>query len=201
MADPVTLGMAAVSIGSTIFGGIEGAKGAAQKADAQTAMYQYKAGIAQANQKIAMQNAQQAYQDYGVKGQLYGLQAGQAAGKLKAAQAASGINLTGGSASMVRASQLAGVQTEEGMIAHMGAQKAYGEQVQAMNFAGEAGLAAMGGQFAQEQKGIDVAQSYLGATTSVADKWMQYSKAGVFGGSGGSGGSGGFNMFNFGSGQ
>src|SRR6516162_3702779 len=89
MADPVTLGMAAVSIGSTIFGGIEGAKGAAQKADAQTAMYGYKAAVAQANQRVAAQNAQQAIQEGGVAGQFAGLQGAQQLGHMTTAQAAS----------------------------------------------------------------------------------------------------------------
>jgi len=192
MADPVTLGMAAVSIGSTIFGGIEGAKGAAQKADAQTAMYGYKAAVAQANQRVAAQNAQQAIQEGGVAGQFAGLQGAQQLGHMTTAQAASGLAVGGGSAALARAGQQAGIQTGEAMTAYDAARKAYGYQVQGMNFAGEAGLDIAGGQFAQQAKGLDVASILGGTTSSVADKWMQYQKAGVFSGSGsGSGSSGG----------
>ena len=190
--DPVTIGMAAVSMGSTIYGGIEGAKGAAQKADAQTAMYGYKAAVAQANQRVAAQNAQQAIQEGGVQAQFAGLRGAQEYGHLIGAQAASGLQLGTGSAGRVAASQRAGIQTGEATTAYDAARKAYGYQVQGMNFAGEAGLAAMGGQQAQAAKGYDVASVLGGTASSVADKWMQYSKARVFSGSGsGSGSSGG----------
>ena len=188
--DPVTIGMAAVSIGSAIYGGIESAKGAAQKADAQTAMYGYKAAVAQANQRVAAQNAQQAIQEGGVAGQFAGLQGAQQLGHMTTAQAASGLAVGGGSAALARAGQRAGIQTGEATTAYDAARKAYGYQVQGMNFAGEAGLAAMGGQEAQVAKGYDVASVLGGTASSVADKWMQYSKAGVFSGSG-SGSSGG----------
>ena len=180
--------MAGVSLGTSLLGGIIGAKGAEQKADAQTAMYGYKAAVAQANQKIAMQNAQQAIQEGGVAGQFVGLRGRQELGQITAAQGASGIQLGSGSAARVRAGQIAGIQTGEATTAYDAARKAYGYQVQGMNFAGEAGLDIAGGQFAQQAKGLDVASILGGATSSVADKWMQYSKAGVFSGSGSSGG-------------
>jgi len=109
MADPVSI-MAVTSMGLSAAGAGVSMFGAARKDDATAAMYNYKAAVAQANQRVAAQNAQQAIQEGGVQAQFAGLRGAQEYGHLIGAQAASGLQLGTGSAGRVAASQRAGIQ-------------------------------------------------------------------------------------------
>ena len=182
MADPVTATMAGVSIATTIGGGIMSAQGAAQKDDATAAMYNYKAAVAAQNQKVAAQNALYETQRGGVMAQEAGMKAAQQLGLITAGQAASGIDVNSGTAKDVRTSQLEEAQTTEGTIRGDAARRAYGYQVQGLNFAQEGVLDTSSAGFAKDQETYDVASSLLGAGSSVADKWMTFKKAGVFSG-------------------
>ena len=70
MADPISI----AAMGMSAASGIVGAFGAAQKDDATSAMYNYKAGVAQANQQVAQQNADYAIQVGGVKAEQEGIE-------------------------------------------------------------------------------------------------------------------------------
>jgi hypothetical protein len=182
MADPVTLSvMAGVGVAGSALGGIFGAMGAKESAQATSNMYQYKAGVAQANAQIAAQNALQATQVGGIQAQLSGLKTKQQIGAITAAQAASGIDINSGSAPGVRTSQLAAGQFEQGTIRSDAARKAYGFQVEGMNKVAEAQLDVMGGQQAIVAGGYQEATSLLGGATGVADKWSKFAQAGVGG--------------------
>ena len=181
MADPITL----ATMGVAAAGGIVSAFGAAQKDEATAAMYTYKAGVAQANQQIAAQNAGYELQRGAVQEEFAGLRGAQTMGQMRVAQASSGLDIHGGSAALTRASQTAGTQTEEAQITNEAQRRAYGYEVQGMNMAASAQLDTMSAKATQAQEPFDIAGSLLGGASSVAGKWLSYSRSGVFGGSSG----------------
>ena len=181
MADPISM----ATMGVTAAGGILGAFGAAQKDEATAAMYTYKAGVAQANQQIAAQNAGYELQRGAVQEEFAGLRGAQTMGQMRVAQAESGLDIHGGSAALTRASQTAGTQTEEAQIMNEAQRRAYGYQVEGMNMAAAAQLDTMSAKATQAQEPFDVAGSLLGAASSVGSKWMAYSRSGSLGGGGG----------------
>jgi hypothetical protein len=154
-------------------------------------MYQYKAGVAQANARIAAANAQYEREVGDIRVQRAGLEGGQTLGTMKVGQAASGLQIGTGSAALARTSQIAGIQSNEATIQSDAARKAYGYEVQGMDYSAEGGLDVMSAQNAQTAGQWQVASSLLGGATGVADKWSKFSQAGVPGFGGGSGG--GFN--------
>lgn len=191
MADPVSA-MAVISMGTTAAGGIVNAFGTAQKADAQTAMYNYKAGVAQANAAIAEQNVVYSQEEGAIKATDVGLKGQQELGHIETAQAASGLDVNTGTAAQVRRSEVAGIQESEGIVTYDAAKKAYGFSIQAADFRNEAQFDVMSGENVQAAKGFDIASSLLGGATSVADKWTKYSQSGIFSSGGSGGGTGAF---------
>lgn len=180
MADPLTLSiMAGVSMAGSAASGIMGAAGASAKADAQTAMYNYKAGVAKANQQVAAQNKAYAIQAGGVRAEQEGLKGAQMMGATKVAQAGSGFDVNTGTAVGVRDSQQAAITQTQGLIRNDAARKAYGYDVEGMGFAAESKFDVMAGEAAQTAGGWDVASSLLGGATQVADKWSKFKNAGV----------------------
>ena len=173
MADPVSIGLAAAGAGVTAFGINE-------KADAMTNMYNYKAGVAQANAAYAEANAKYATGEGQIKEQQFGLAEGQKLSQMKVDQGASGLLLGSGSAGRTVTSEIAGIQEGEGIISYEAAKKAYGYSIQAADFKNEAEFDVMAGKQAQSAKWYDIGSSLLSGGTGGADKWVQYSKAGVF---------------------
>lgn len=166
-------------MGGSLLGGITSAFGAEYKADAQSAMYQYKAGVAQANAKIAQQNVQYALEEGQTKEQMEGLAGGQRLGQIRTDLAASGLRTDTGSAANVIKSQIAGIQEGEQITAYDAAKKAYGYSVQAADFLNEQQMDIMSAKTARTAGMFDVASSLLGGATSVSDKWMKFGQAGV----------------------
>jgi hypothetical protein len=181
MADPISLTV----MGLSAAGGIIGGLGAKEAADATSNMYQYKAGVAQANARIAAANAQYEREVGDVRVQRAGLEGGQVLGTMKVGQAASGLQVGTGSAALTRTSQIAGIQSNEAAIQSDAARKAYGYEVQGMDYTAEAGLDVLSAQNAQTAGQWQEASSFLSGATSVADKWSKFSQAGVGGGSSG----------------
>src|SRR3974377_293713 len=136
MADPMTI----ATLGVTAAGAGVSAFGAAKKDEATAAMYTYKAGVAQANQQIAAQNAGYELQRGAVQEEFAGLRGAQTMGQMRVAQAESGLDIHGGSAALTRASQTAGTQTEEAQIMNEAQRRAYGYQVEGLNIAASAQL-------------------------------------------------------------
>jgi hypothetical protein len=183
MADPVTIGLAAAGAGVAAFG-------ASQKADATTAMYNYKAGVAQANAAYADANAQYAIEEGAVKEQQYGIAGAQTLGHIRVAQAASGLDVNTGTGRDVVKSEIAGIQQGENIITYDAAKKAYGFSIQAANFKDEAQFDTASGKNVQSEKWFDIGASLLGGASSVSGKWTKFAQAGVGSGSSGGGGTG-----------
>lgn len=126
-------GLAAVSA-------IVAVAGALEQGQAQANMADYQGQVARNNSTIANQNAQFALQSGNVQAADEGLKNRGIAGKIKANEAAGGVDVNSGSAVKVQSSQrevgLQDVQT----IQSNALLRAYGYRSQATNFQAEAGL-------------------------------------------------------------
>jgi hypothetical protein len=181
MADPISLGIAAVGVGATVAGGFVQAQGAQQQAQAQSQAYQYKAGVALLNKKISEQNANWALQSGDISAEERGLAAGQEIASTKVAQAASGLDISGGSAEAVRQSQTAAAAFDQNIIRWDAAKTAYGYEAKGATDAAEATLDQMASAQELEAGKISVASSFLGAASSVSSKWLQGKSTGLWG--------------------
>jgi hypothetical protein len=174
--------MAAISLGTAAVGGGIKAFGALSAGDANAKMMNYKAGVAQANAVIAEQNATYETQRGGVMAERAGIEGRQKLAAITSAQAASGfdINAPGGSAGRVRTGELAGLQQEGAIIRNDAARRSYGYEVQKMGFQSESAFDVAAAKNIKTASYFDAAGSLLGGASSVSDKWVSYSKAGVF---------------------
>lgn len=180
MADPFT--MAAIGIGATVAGGATSAYGQYAQGQSTKAMYGYQAGVAQLNQKIALQNRDYTLQAGGTAVRQAGLKLGQMVGNQKVAQSGSGLDLNQGSAEKVRADTLALGEEDIGTISTNYAKKAYGYEVEAATKSAEAGADLIAGSNASKAGAISAAGTFLSTAGSVASKWYQGSQAGLWGG-------------------
>lgn len=178
--------MAVVGIGATIAGGITQAAGA--KAAGQAALQQnnYQAGVAEINQKIALQNADYARNQGEIQSVQYGIKSAQRQGAIRAGQGASGIDVNSGTAVDVRASQKLTSDMDLAQIRTNAAKTAYDFDAQAVGFENQAGLYRMAGANAVTASNYQATASILGTVSSVASKWTQGSQVGMFSNSGSS---------------
>lgn len=171
MADPFSI--SAVGAGASAGGSILSAIGAISGGESQQAMYQYQAGVAQLNQKIALQNADYAEQVGGTAVLQEGRKVASVVSAEKVGQAGSGIDVNTGSAAETRASTTRIGQYDEGVIATNYAKKAYGYEVEAATKGAEAGADIIAGDEAVKASKIAAASSILSGAGNVASKWLQ----------------------------
>lgn len=180
MADPVTMG--AVSIGSSILGGVFGASGAKQQASASAGQYGYQAALGLLNSQINKQNAQYA-RDQGERRALqYGLGARQRQGEIVAAQSASGLDVRSGSQKEVQESQHTVSLMDMDQIRTDAAKTAYNFEIEAFKDILGAKMKAKAGMDAESAGNVGVLSSIIGAAGSVADKWYRGRSSGMWGG-------------------
>ena len=181
----------AIGLASTLFGGMKQAQGAAQMGAAQQGMYEYQAGLADINAKIALQNADYARDLGEAQAAKYGMAASQRAGQIVATQASSGLNVNSGSNAQVQAGNRLVTGIDLNTIRANAAKTAYDYDVSATAQQDQAQLYHMAGANAKAAASINVESSILGTAGSVSSKWLQGQQLGLFGGSGQSlGGSG-----------
>lgn len=175
MADPVSIGAMALSAGGGIVQGI----GAKFSGDANAAAYQYKAGVALLNKQISQQNAQWALETGDIKGEEEGFRAKQEKGQTLVTQAASGLDVTSGSAATVRDTQDKVAAFDQGVIHWDAAKTAWGFQAKAATDQAEATLDTTAAATAKEAGTISEIGSFIGAAGSVASKWYQGKSTGL----------------------
>ena len=175
MADPFT--WAAIGVGSSLIGGGVSAYGSLQKGAADQSMYNYQAGVAQLNQKIALQNASYAQEAGGSAAYQSGLKTAATVAQQKVDQSASGIEVGSGSAAGVRQSTTALGVYDQNLIRTNFAKKAYGFEVEAATKGTEAGADVIAGQQAKKAGDIGAVASILGTAGSVSSKWLQASSS------------------------
>lgn len=178
MADPAT--MATIGIGSSIANTFLGIGAARQSAGASASSNFYQAGVAQINARIAAQNA-----DYAsIKGEKdamrYGMQARQRSGEIIAGQSASGLDIGSGSAVDVRKSQDTISQMDMAQIREDAAKVAFNYRQQASQFTNDAMMSMRAGRSSQAAGNINALSSLVGGAGSVASKWLEAKKMGVF---------------------
>lgn len=168
-------GMSMFGIGSTIAGGILGAYSSLKGADAKAKEMQYKAGIARINKQVALQNADWTRRAGEVGAQHKGMEGRFKIGQTRAIQSGRGLEIDTGSNAAVQESEREVNQYDQSMIRSNAAHRAYGFEVEAVEKEAEAGMLEMGAKNVKEAGEIGAWASILGASSSVADKWMQYS--------------------------
>lgn len=180
MADPISLGL-----GVSLIGGATGAIGSIFGGQANAAMYNYQAAVAQMNAGIAKQNA--AYEV--ATGESQQVEKGMAVraeiSQTRATQGASGLDLNTGSAASVRESEQQLGQFDQNMIRYNAERKAYGDQITALGYETSASLDKMAASTSQTTGMLNAATSILGSAGSFSSKWLQGQQQGMFGGTSG----------------
>ena len=178
MADPATLG--AVSIGSSLIGGIMGGVGKKQEAEAQSQMYAYQAKVAQINADLDKQNADFAINKGEQQAVIAGLSGAQELAKIKVGQAASGFDINTGSAAEVQASQrqITGMNMDQ--IRANASKVAYDYNVKSVEDLNQAGLDTFASINASQAGDIAMAASLVSTAGSVSSKWLSGQQSGIF---------------------
>lgn len=174
-------GFGAVGLGATLAGGLLSAYGAQKQGDAQQQMYAYRAQVARINADINRQNAAWARNKGEAETVQYGLKAAQQRGQIKAAQAASGIDVNSGSAKDVQRSQEEISRMDQSTIRSNAAKIAYDYETKAVMDENQAGLDTMAGRYAKEAGDLKSIESLIGTASSVSSKWQQGKSIGLWG--------------------
>lgn len=175
--DPATL--AIISIGTAVAGTAISAGSAIYGGMASKSMYDYKSQVATMNKQIADRNAAYAVAAGEVNAQRKGMEVRGRIGETEAKQGASGLDVNSGSAVDIRESE-AQLGSFDEMTIRAGAEKeSYGFKVQSANYAAEAQLDKTAGKYAEVEGFVKAASSIVGGASSVSDKWLKYSNAGV----------------------
>lgn len=175
MADPATIGMIG-GAGASIAGGLISAAGARQSGRAAQQMGMFQAGIASINAQIARQNANYIRQQGEVQAQRFGMGARAKMGDIVSAQGASGLDVGSGSAKMVQESYKVVSDMDMAQIRSNAAKAAYDYDIQAQSHDLESIGHLMGVENAKKATSLNVMSSIIGSASSVADKWMAYSR-------------------------
>ncbi len=151
MGLPVIL--AAVAIGGQVIGGFQKAAADRQAASAQQQAYeakakesQYQAQVAENNRQTSEQNARVAAAAGEQQAFNKGMETRQKVGGIVAGQAASGVDVSSGSALDVKSSTQELGQVDALTIRSNAAREAYGYQVQGSNFGAQAEADRFGGE-------------------------------------------------------
>lgn len=169
---------------TSALGGVIGAGGALESGQAQSQMYNYQAGMAQMNAKIAKQNADYAINVGEHQAENYGLQAGQRMGQIKSAQGASGLDVNSGSAQQVQKGQATITNMDLTQIRSNAAKTAYNFDVQSVQDQQQAQLYRMAGAQSITASQYNAAASILGSASSVSNEWLQGQQSGLYNTSG-----------------
>lgn len=178
MADPVSI--ASIGLGASGGGSILGAFGAAMSGNSQANMYNYQAGIAQLQSKIALQNRDYELSTGETQAEQYGLRSRFQMGKIRSAQGASGIDVGGPSSSAVRAGQQMVSDLDLATIRNNTARKAYGYETESAVDQAQSQLYGMASSNVKAAIPLNVASSLLGGASSVSSKWLQANQTGIF---------------------
>ena len=172
--------LAAISIGTSLAGTAVSAYGAMQQGKAASEAAAYNAQVAENNRIIADQNAEYAVRAGISKAEQESLRGRAAMGEIKAAQAASAINTTLGSAVDVQTGAREANVLDVANVIQNAQLEAYGYRSEAANFGAEAGLARMEGKAAKSAGNISALGTLLSGAGAVSGKYGEYKKAEVW---------------------
>lgn len=144
----------------------------------------YQAAVAHNNELIAGTNAERAIAAGNAQAHAVSLKGAATGGKIKTAQAASGIDVNTGSAVDVQEGQREQEKLDAETVMSNAQLQAYGYRTQAQNFAAESDLTTMKGEQAEIGADIGAFGSLLSNASSLGAKWGSFGgDAGNFGGS------------------
>lgn len=159
---------AAISAGGTILGGIASGNAAS-----------YQATVARNNAVIANQNAAYATAAGQQQAEQQGLKGAAAVGRIKASQAANGVDVNTGSAVDVQKSQAEESQLDTETVLNNAELQAYGYRSQATNFTAQAGLEQTQAEEAPIGAGLAAGGGLLSSASSVGTNWIKLQSAGA----------------------
>lgn len=174
--ETLAIGSLAASAGS----GILGAFGASKTADANAAVYSYKAQVAKNNAAIAERNAQAATEAGGIQGQANDLKTKNLVATQLVTEASSGLDVNSGTPAALRESAENLGHLDTLTILNNAAKNSAGFKAQGMNFEAESSLDKMSSANAKTAGEFQIATSLLGGAGSFSDKWTGYKQKGVF---------------------
>jgi hypothetical protein len=150
-------------------GAVEGGQATANAAN-------YQAQVAKNNAAIEGNNAVYAEEAGNVAATTQSLKGAQVAGKIKAGQAASNIDVNSGSAKEVQAGQREASNLDTKTVVNNADLQAYGYRTAATSDTAQAGLDLMEGEQATEGADIGAVGSLLSTASSLSSKWNQTGK-------------------------
>lgn len=179
MADPFT--MAAIGMAASAASAGVSAVGSMQAGDASAKAYQYQAGVAEVNKKIAQQNADYQLKTGDTEAQQYGMKSKFQQGTIRAGQASSGFDVDTGTNARVQDSQSRISRIDQSQIRTNAGRRAYAYDVEAYNKGASADMARSSASNAETAGQIGALSSIVGGVSSVATKWSTASQNGLFG--------------------
>lgn len=186
MTVPAAIG--GVGIAGSAIGSLVSGFGQDQAQQAQAAANTYKAGVAQLNKQINLQNAAWATEAGGEQAAASGMKSRQQIAETKVTQAASGFDVNSGTGEKVRQDQTNVAQYDQNVISWNAAKTSYGYETKATMDTAEAQLDTMAASGEKEAGDLALTGSFINAGSSVASKWLQGSQLGMFSSGGGGGG-------------
>lgn len=186
MANPASLAGAGAGAGGV--GAIVSAFGSLYSGNANAAMYNYQAGVAQTNAAIAKQDANYSLGAGEVEAQQAGMRGRQQVGATRVGFGAGNIDVSSGSAKNVISSETEITQANEATQRANAAKRAYGFNVTAAADTAQAGADYTAAKTSRTTGAIGAVSSILGGVGQVSSKWSQASQS--FGNPGGGGGVG-----------
>lgn len=169
-----------IGAGASAGGGIMSAIGSLISGDASKKMYEYQAGIAKMNEKIALQDADYARSIGETEAQTSGMKTRFTLGKIVSAQSGSGLDVNSGSNRAVQESEQEIGTHDQSVIRSAAAKRAYGYETEAAQASAQGEVYKMSGQNAQTAGQIGAASSILGTASSVSSKWLDAKRVGMF---------------------
>lgn len=178
MVDPISASVA-IGMAGTVAGGIVGGMGSAQQGAAQAAASQYKAGVAQLNQQINLQNANFAIESGDIQVEETKLAGEQEIANTTVTQAASGFVVGQGTNKAVTDSQELVSEYDQNVIKWNASTTAWGYEAKAATDSSEATLDLMAAASERKAGVLGELSSFINAGTSVASKWYQGTSSGA----------------------
>lgn len=170
--DPIT--MTALAVG----GAAVGAFGKIQEGEAKSQAANYQAQVAENNRKIALQNSSWAMEAGTAREAAEGMKVRAGVARLKARQAASGVDVNTGSSKEVTDAASALGSLDALTIRSNTAREAYGYEVAATSEEAKANLARMEGENAKTSGYIGALSSLLSGASSAGGKYAAWQNVG-----------------------
>lgn len=173
---------ATAALAAGAIGGATSAAGSVEQGQAVSNAASYQAQVASNNAIIAGQNADYATAAGRAQAEAQSLKGAATAGRIKATQAASGVNVNSGSAVDVQTGQREASQLDTETVMNNAQLQAYGYRTQQTNFQAQQGLEQMEAEQAPIGADLGATGGLLSSASGLGLKWAQFGNSGSTGG-------------------